>query len=148
MQRIGLLLVIAAACGGGGEGGGDVFGVRAAQFATEACENPCVPAQQQQDCSFGVVSNLESVRTVLADEDACIECVRAKTQVVAQLVANECMLSEQIETSLAGTCDLDPNNDFDFDGDPANDLQESCLGAGSFPFLFDDVPVPGDPRPL
>jgi hypothetical protein len=141
MQRIGLLLVFAA-CGGGGEGGGDVWSVRVSQFASTACQNPCVPTDFQVNCTENIAANLDSNRFSIQDEDACIACLRAKTQVVDQLVANDCEMSAAVEASLALSCDLDPENDFDFDGDPANDLEESCLGAGAFPFgeLGPDLP--------
>lgn len=140
MRRIGLLLVFA--CGGGGSGGGDVWSVRVTQFASAACETTCIPEQAKASCFTNVVSNLDNARFGITDEGFCINCLRAKTTLVAQVVANNCMVNGELEEQLAVDCDSSPIDDFDFDGDPANDTEEACLGAGRYPF------DQGDPNPM
>jgi hypothetical protein len=148
MQRIGLVLVVVAACTGGGEGGGDLFSVRARQFAFAACDNTCVSADFRDDCVDQVEIGLENVRVVIGiDQNACIACLRAKSEIVSQIVDNGCEMSREIETTLSPVCDVDPTVDNGFDGVPDNDLEDTCLGQGAFPFLFGPRPE-GDPQPL
>jgi hypothetical protein len=148
MWRIGLVLVLLAACGGGGEGGGDLFGVRARQFAFAACDNTCITAELRDECVDQVEIGLDSVRALLDNQTRCLACLRAKSEIVPEIVANDCQLSREIEMTLSPACDLDPNQDSNFDGIDDNDLEDTCLGAGSYPFLFGPRPPEGDPEPL
>jgi hypothetical protein len=134
---------VLVACGGG-EGGGDIWSARVNQFALEACDNVCIQGDREL-CKSNVTVNLDTRRFDIVDENSCVACLRAKTDTVDQLIANNCMMSAAIEATLALSCDTDPQQDFDFDGDPANDLEASCLGAGRYPFLLgggDDDPTP------
>jgi hypothetical protein len=143
MRTIGFVVVLAAACGGG-SGGGDIWDVRMARFAEAFCVNSCVPADSQEICVQQVQSDMDQARFVIGTEGeaACLACVQVKTDLMAQIVANNCEASAAVAAMISGACDTDDRSDFDGDGDPGNDQTEACAG---FPFggiVVDDPPPP------
>jgi hypothetical protein len=124
-----LALVLVTACTEHGKGGGDEWDVRENQFAEAVCVNACVPDDQQDECIVDVITDMDQAKASLpaSGQAACIECMRVKTQLMPQIVANGCQSNTAIDAQVFAACD-DPATDFDGDGDPANDFSEVCLG--------------------
>ena len=122
-------LTLVMACTEHGKGGGDAWDVRAVALAEAICQNACVAAEEQEQCLADVLMDMDEARLQLPDaaEAQCVDCMRVKTQVMPQIVANQCASTAGIDEQVLAACDL-PETDFDQDGDPANDFDEACAG--------------------
>jgi hypothetical protein len=124
------LWLVLAGCTEHGKGGGNSWDVREEQFAEAFCQNACVPVEDQADCLEDVLADMAQARAELSDdaEAACIECMRVKTELMAEIVAMGCQSSAEIDQQVVEACDSDPLFDFDGDGVPMNDSEEACVG--------------------
>lgn len=129
-------MVAVVACTEHGKGGGDVWDVEVNQLAEAACRHVCVPADLQDNCIGNLLDDTAAVRPGLGQqgEQRCLDCMRVKAQVFPAVVAPACEFNAAQRQQIAAACDIDPNSDFDFDGDPADDLDEACQGASTVRF--------------
>lgn len=123
-----MLLPAFLACGHG-EGGGDIWDFRVQTFADARCRNSCVPVEQQDDCVLSTIQQFDSNRQFLGGASAeavCIACMRTQTDLLPAIAAGGCEPSDAQLQQILATCDPDKTFDSNFDGDPANDINEAC----------------------
>jgi len=109
------LVVVVAGCTEHGKGGGDEWDAREIQFAEAICQNACVPLDDQETCIVDTLTDMDQARAELstAQEDACIECMRVKTERMPDIVANGCQSTPEIDAEITTAC---------------GEFDESCAG--------------------
>jgi len=104
-------------------------------FIAAVCsvEQACFPGDPPEPvsrCIDDITTDMADARAELdvAGEQACIECMRAKTAAAIELESAECNEGAVDINPVFAACDLDSTADFDGDGIPDNDDDEACAG--------------------
>jgi hypothetical protein len=102
-----------------------------ASFAAATCDSPCETSDHTV-CKSDLVEDFMAARDELdasgGSRDACLACLRAKTDAAPLVAANHCTPTAAIDQMVFAICDLDPKVDYDGDGILDNDDDEACGG--------------------
>lgn len=97
-------------------------------FVDAVCTSPCRSGSEAQ-CRSDVGDELARAMIALTDpasQAKCENCLEVKAMLEGELAS--CMPTADQDAMVAAACDLDPNNDSDGDGDPADDYSDACFG--------------------